>query len=786
MKLRKHDLWVAGVFAACGPLIAAGPALAQTAPNKAGDQVSNTLEEIVVTAQFRQQTQQSTPIAITALTGQMLEARNQSNVIDAATRVPSVTLTQAGSTFGNTATASIRGVGQYDSSFALEPGVGMYVDDVYYGALFGSAFDLLDLSRVEVLRGPQGTLAGKNSIGGAIKLFSQPPEGSGEGYVEAAYGSRNRVNLKAGIDLPLVQDKLFARASVSYKRADGYLTNYDYGCLNPGSGVPAYASGGDCVTGHEGGQDLRSGRFALRWVASPNIEDTLSFSVSDDRSEGPATKLIYANNPAITANGVPYDSRFLTGAHSYSSYASYVGTPPGAAPFTVSRRSTALVRSVSNNFSAKLGGVALTSITAYAHSQGSNGSDNDASPLDVQVSYNTKKYDQFTQELRLSGAAFSDRLDWTVGGFYYRATSESGGHLDLNSAGLNFLVQDPSVSVSKAVFAHGIVKVTDDLKLIAGVRYNDDSKDYTFNRLNPDGSVPSCAVFFPGCTPNYALIGMVNQTGRYKGDHVDYRLGLQMQWTPTIMTYAQVSTGYKEGGINPRPFFTSQITTFDSEELTAYEAGIKSDLLDRRLRINLSAYHNVYDNIQLTLLACDAFSPFPGAPCAMPVNGGNAEIDGVELETEIHPIAGLTIDGSASALQFKYTELSPGTGITSGMIAPYTPKVKFSAGIQYAVDLGEHGVITPRLDWTYQGDMYTSTVNEPTNKVSAYDLTNLSVAWEDKDGAWTVRLSVNNLFDKFYYVNNLDQHVQAQGGYIIGQPGAPRQALLTVRRRLSL
>ncbi|WP_052309435.1 TonB-dependent receptor [Novosphingobium sp. Rr 2-17] len=756
------------------------------ASSSSADATGNAATEIVVTAQFRRQSVQSAPIAITALSGEMLEARNQTTIIDAATRVPSVTLTQGGSTFGNSVTASIRGVGQYDSSFALEPGVGMYIDDVYYGALFGSAFDLLDLSRVEVLRGPQGTLAGKNSIGGAIKLFSQPPEGSGDAYAEAGYGSYNRVNVRAGIDLPLIADKLFARASFGYKRADGYLTNYDYGCLNPGSGVPSYTASKDCVTGHEGGQEATSGRLALRWVAAPGIEDTLTFGVSDDRSQPPATKLIYANNPDISINGVPYDSRFLTGSTAYSNYANYLGSPKDAASFTVPRRSTALVRTVSNNLSADMGGVTLKSITAYIDSKGSNGSDNDLSPVDVQVSSSTRTYKQFTQELRLSGLAFADRLDWTVGAYYYRATTETGGRQDLQSSGLDFLSQDTSVSTSKAAFAHGIVSVTDTLKLIGGLRYNDDRKTYTFNRLNPDGSVPACAEFFPGCTPNYALIGMVNQTGHYAGTHLDYRIGVEQQWTSDVMTYAQVSTGYKVGGINPRAFFTTQITSFASETLTAYEVGLKSYLFDRRLRLNLAAYHNVYNDVQLTLHTCDAFSPFPGAPCAMPVNGGNAKIDGVELETELRPGGGLTIDGSASLLRFEYTQLNPGTGITKDMIAPYTPTVKLNAGVQYAFELGNLGTLTPRVDWTYQNAMYTATINESTNRIAAYDLTNASIAWESSDKAWLVRLAASNLFDKFYYFNSLDQHSTTQGGYITGQPGAPRQVLLTVRRRLSL
>ncbi len=180
----------------------AGFAQAAQAAPAAADQ--NTVGEVVVTAQFREQSLQKTPLAITAVNAAMLEQRNQTSLADVTAQAPNVTLAPNGAAFGSSMVAFIRGIGQTDFNLALEPGVGIYVDDVYYPTLTGSLLDLLDLDRVEILRGPQGTLAGKNSIGGAIKLYSQKPNGNDGGYIEGTYGSLNRLNARGAADFTIV------------------------------------------------------------------------------------------------------------------------------------------------------------------------------------------------------------------------------------------------------------------------------------------------------------------------------------------------------------------------------------------------------------------------------------------------------------------------------------------------------------------------------------------------------------------------------------------------------
>src|SRR3954464_8076835 len=199
------------------------------------DTSRDTLDEVVVTAQFREQRVQDAPLAITAINAEMLEARNQTSIVDVANQAPNVVLKPAPAPYGPAMQAFIRGVGQSDFNYALEPGVGIYVDDVYYSTLTGSVLDLLDLDRVEVLRGPQGTLAGQNSIGGAIKLYSKKPSGSDTGSVQATYGSFNRTDIRASADATLMKDVLFGRIAGVSHHVDGYVTRYDYGCSHPGS-----------------------------------------------------------------------------------------------------------------------------------------------------------------------------------------------------------------------------------------------------------------------------------------------------------------------------------------------------------------------------------------------------------------------------------------------------------------------------------------------------------------------------------------------------------------------
>lgn len=258
------------------------------------------LEEIVVTAEFREKAIQDTPLSITAVSADTLEMRNQVSLDQIAMQAPNVTLKPNNASLGSSLVAFIRGVGQTDFNPSVEPGVGIYVDDVYYATITGNILDLLDLERVEILRGPQGTLAGRNAIGGAIKLFSKKPEGRGEGFLSTTFGKFDRLDIRGAGDFSIT-DNLFMRISGVSRSRDGYVTRLDYACANdllaPGNpgGLPSYTSlGGNCEIGKEGGQSMTAGRLALRWVPNDNFEVNFSTNIVNDKSESQPTVLIDA------------------------------------------------------------------------------------------------------------------------------------------------------------------------------------------------------------------------------------------------------------------------------------------------------------------------------------------------------------------------------------------------------------------------------------------------------------------------------------------------------------
>jgi iron complex outermembrane receptor protein len=772
---------------------AQAPAAPAAAP-AAADQ-GNTIAEVVVTAQFRQQSLQKTPLAITAVNAQMLEARNQTRLSDITAQAPNVTLAPNGAAFGSSMVAFIRGIGQTDFNLALEPGVGIYVDDVYYPTLTGSLLDLLDLDRVEILRGPQGTLAGKNSIGGAIKLYSQKPNGSNTGYIQGTYGSLNRLNARGAGDFTIVPDKLFARISASTENHDGYVTRLDYACTHPGSNVKSYVVGDGCTLGHDGDQHVSNGKFQLRWIATEKLEVNLSGDVTQDNSGVQANVITKVNSGSLgtatyTAgvNGQPvfFSSQFIpTGK--YISYATYhsqaCSVIPGFgcdpyAPIVVppinhlyeSNADLTLDYKIADNLT-------LKSITGYQYYNNQFAEQTDSSPVGVQILLQKQHHQSISEEVRLTGN-WEKRLDYTIGGFYLDQNGGLQARVGLPWVAFDFTHgPDSTPATTYAAFGDATWHIIDKLDLSGGVRYSDETKDYTYFRHNADGT-PIVSGY------NGILAGLSGTTAHFKGTRVDYRVALQYQFTPDIMAYVDTATGYKGGGVNPRPFVISQALSFQPETMTAYEGGLKSYLWDRKMRLNLAGFYNEYNNIQLTLNSCIfASGNIPGIPCALPSNVGNAHVSGFEAETEIHPLAGLEIDGSLSYLNFKYTSinnLNP-TGITLGMKTPYTPDWKWSLGAQYTIDMGQYGTLTPRMDISYQAAEFTNPINDPYwNQIPQYTVGNARLTYKAPSGGWSAWLEVTNFTDQYYYLTLFDTHLSA--GYQNAQPAMPREWSITVKK----
>ena len=799
---------LASAFGVLAASLSAGASFAQEA---AAD--SNQIGEVVVTAQFRAQNVQETPLAITAVTGDMLQARSQSNIMDVANRTPSVTLTTAGGGLGGSQTTAIqiRGIGQTDFNLALEPGVGLYIDDVYFGTSYGSLMDLLDLDRVEVLRGPQGTLAGKNSEGGAIKLYSKAPSGAGGGYLEGTIGNFKHHALRGGANLTIVPDKLFFRITGMARKQDGYVDRLDYQCATGNSPTPfdpsppgsSVTTRGDCKIGTDGGRETIALRGALRWIVSDKIEDTLTIDSTIDRSEALPVIITQQGtwlgpnwNTLGAAAATDVTANFTVPRGSYFNYSTYGGLAGTKYAYNFGNINKLDAWGVSNVLDIKISdSLNLKSVSAYRDMQMKTAADTDGSPLSRQGNVWDVDYQQYSQELRLNGS-IGERVNWTVGGFYFKYNAIQGGRIPIDGsaqapssiallaligtapggATLDFTFNDPVHVTSKSAFAHLEVNPIEALTITGGVRYTDDYKRYDFTR----GAAPG----YPGSFFSNSVLAVQGLSGTFQGKRWDWRVTASYKINPDINVYGQVATGFKGGGVNPRPYYAVQVRPFDPEEVTSYEVGFKSFLMDRRIRLNVAGFYNDFKNAQLTLTACPAYIPAGSPPnCALPANVGNATIKGAEVEAELRPTRNLLVDFSASYLDFTWKSVAAATGLTTQNVPPYQPKFKGSLGVQYAIETN-FGSFTPRMDYTYQSSQWATPNNFAGTKIGGYGLVNARVTYRDKSGDWQVSLAATNLFDRYYAIHKFYNFPPASSANFAGMiPGRPREVTLSVRRQ---
>ncbi len=779
--------------------IAASMAVPAYAQNDEGG-ASN---EIVVTAQFREQSLQDTPIAITAVNAETLEARGQTNIVNVAAQAPNVTLVPQHQEYGSGLIAYIRGIGQNDPNFALEPGVGIYVDDVYLPTLTGALLDLTDVDRVEILRGPQGTLAGRNSIGGAIKLYSQKPRGDNSGSLKLTYGSYDRLEIRGMADIG-ISDNLAVRVAGVSKGEDGFVKRLDYGLTHPGSTVPTQAIGGGAgseVLGTLGGQSVIAGKIALRWDAGTGVEVNLSADYTRERNEPGAVTLLYANAAGLInndsnrpwlrgtdGNPVPYNCQFvpygvnscdtLTGYDGrYVSYATFSDLYPGDSqmpykPLVLDPHSDLDNYGVALTVDIDLtDNLTLKSISSWREYNSDWAYDVDGSPLAPNLLNQTQTNEQISQELRLSGSLADDTVLFTVGGFYFDTDGTYTGRISIPYGGLDFIHgPDPTPSNNKALFATATWNVVEDFNITGGIRHSWDRKDYVYNRSNPDGSAiegPCNFFIFGGMAgptdignqPNCLLFGIDGEERTFKNQQTDWRIAADYRISDSFMLYGQVATGYRAGGFNPRPYFPSQMSPHVPETITSYEVGFKTDFLDRRVRLNTAAFYFDYNDIVLLSNYCVDLEPLNQAtPCLRPSNVGSAEVKGLEAELFVNPVEGLTFDGSISYLDFEYKEIDPtaGTDVTLNDITPFTPEWKYSFGIQYDIENVVGGDLSFRFDGSYQSKIYTEAGNVDARMVPS-DVVPGSVGYEDiglaGGGGPIASLLVNNRIDGYFLAN---------------------------------
>ena len=461
-------------------------------------------------------------------------------------------------------------------------------------------FDLLDLQQVEVLRGPQGTLFGRNAMGGAIRIVSKKPEGGGTGNLEATFGDFDRVDLRGSFDQTLVEDKLFLRVSGVSKHRDGYQQQLDFTCAMIAQGTPQLAGLGDGVVGWTagvgpimgvrqadsaadnafsfpsvrpgggaieqdckiadlGGEDVQAGRAMLRWVPNDRFEVNLTAHYSNDDSSVQAMYLAGVGNAAGVSNTVPGTTTGLpAGVIAYNN--NVIGPTWGIAydsrfiPRTrFPRMQRMTIRSATSNIRRSAprrtkGGrprsigvsrenLGLKLIVAEHEISGQYSHDQDESPLPLFNVWGPVVSDESSFEARLSGTAFNDRFDWTVGTFYWEAFQTNGGRVSLPYYGLPFLIfdtEDTNDAENKGIYFHSITGLTDRLSLTAGLRSSDDDKIFTFSH------------FFDATVPG-------------GGESDDWKLGLDYQLSDTGMVYFSSASGYTASTFNGRPFTPEQL-----------------------------------------------------------------------------------------------------------------------------------------------------------------------------------------------------------------------------------
>ncbi len=693
---------------------------------------SSQLGEIVVTAERRAENLQKTPISVTAYTSEALAKRNSTMLSDIGIATPNMQFDQN----GGESFVFIRGIGQSDSVVTSEPGVAIYLDGVYVPRLFGDSTDLLDVERVEVLRGPQGTLFGKNAIGGAISVITKTPSLTQmTGDVDVRAGSRSRLDVGGYVSMPIVDDKLGLSLALSSRNQDGYID------------IPA--------TGQKGGNsDHQTARAKLYWLATPTLKITLAGEYYHQREVGLAPQLVNVNpNGALagiwnTFVGYPSGSPFgVSGLPpKYTSY--------GTGPFYENID----VRGVSLTAAWDIGSGTLKSISSYRYVNRADDADIDGQPQPITSNPLNETSNSTSQELQYSGAGLDGRLHY-VGGLYYlneHAADAQTSYLDaglyqaLINAGLPGLAAATDstsfssrnqITNSYAVYGNVDYSFTDALTLVLGARYSGEDK---FGRLY---------VFYP----NSNTVG-VNQTFGQSYSAFTPKFGLNYQITPSDMLYVSAENGFKSGGINGRPTIAASVQPFQQETVWNYEVGLKSQWFDNRLRVNLAAFHMDYRDIQL-----EVFSMYNGAPYITLQNPGNAEMNGFEGEVTVKPTSQLTLGGNLGYNDAQYTHLAANAPVTTSDRLMYTPK--WSSDIYGQIDLplnGNSDGLSMRADYGFRSKYYLDAVNTETIAQPAYAVVN---------GQISIRPFSNPLSLYVYGVNLTNTYYKTFGVSESGGPG---------------
>jgi len=762
---RKQVLIVAAVAAA---LALATPALAQTSEEEPGetpavddivaedilDDEAETREpfaaEITVTSRRRTEKLQEIPVAVSVVTSDQLEDLVATNISELQQFVPNLSIYQ-GRNQSTTLTAFIRGVGQADPLWGVDPGVGLYIDDVYIARAQGALLDVYDVERIEVLRGPQGTLYGKNTIGGAVKYVTRQLSDTPEGKVTWNPGSFGQQELRATVAGPLIKGKLRGKASAAWLTRDGYGTNH--------------------YTGRDvSNKDTKAWRLGLQWLPAENVSVQLNYDHTEDSAEPLGYKRLEANPFCPVFLGTtcePFDNNF--------------DTESGLEPIN-STETTGYSLTVAWDINEAL---RFKSITAHRETDAENNIDFDTTPAPIVDSMPVYFDDQTTQEFQLLFTG-SDKWDGVLGFYYFDGTA--GGEVKAIFVGSTFTTTEGDIGTeSYAIYADANVKLSNKLTLNLGIRPTRETKHgRAFNVLNTDATFENILLVLADFDDEVTFTSWAP------------KIGIEYTFNPDVMGYFKVNRGFKSGGYNVRAqstFFPDSALPFDDEVMTVAELGVKSVLADRSLVLNTAIFYGTYDDIQVsTFTSYD--SDGDGVDDAFFgnfINAGDATIKGVEIEYNWSSRSFFGLSGFLA-----YLDAKPDTfldenedGFVDTQVITNAPEFTGSIRANFDFPVGR-GLITASVGYAYRDESMLTNEGgadprDPTGQTPleplfqpAFGLLDAWVAWLSPKAKWRLGISAKNLTDEDYRISGYNIPVL---GVVTGSYGAPRTIIGTVEYR---
>lgn len=713
-------------------------AAAETIASKPEEGKVTTLSAVVVTAQKRAQKLQEVPVPVTAVSGKSIREDNVVLSTDIERLAPNLSAQGGGRT--GKPRWFLRGIGTNDPNQNQDGPLSIYVDEVVVGLQANQSFPLYDLERVEVLRGPQGTLWGKNNTGGAIHYISKKPTFEKEGYTRLTYGSYNDRIIESAYGGAIVDNVLAGRASFYYESADGWARN---------------------ITSGEDGPTLKdfNGRFQLLANFSDTTNAQLILSTRQvDAGDSPSYTVGATTQPGTDITVVNPGGGITQGGTTY--YPPYGSDPQVDSPFwSGDGYNRVTYNNATLKFNWQLGSSTLTSITAY------NTRDGESLSL-VGVPLNTTlnrtsstgslESEQITQELRLTSAQ-DQPLTWIVGAYYYdlKATNQSrSARFAVGTTSKQYSESSwDQDSFSAAIFGNSKYNFTDKLALTVGLRYTYEDKDITETALTVTGGgvtyVSENGWYLPGGVVLPATAKPTRISEGADWGRVTWDVTPEYKFNKDLLGYIRIATGFRSGGYN-QSINNNDIYQTNPETLTDYELGLKSSWLDGRLTVNTAIFHYDIDSIQLNIQR--AFYNTTTATWTTSASGeSDGEVTGIEVEANALPTSNWRLGGSLGYLRSQYTDFT----YTIGGAGPFdasgnefyrTPELSLRLDTDYTLEYGFGNVILA-TDWSYRSSIYhNATVqNDPLQTTPAYWVGNAHIAFQPHNGEWEFSVFGNNL-----------------------------------------